>query len=75
VTGCDREAVEQLARALFSAKLMAEYFEIVTPPELSYERTPRGTVDLLEQLFDSFRKIVGGAWSVFFPRGEDSSSG
>src|SRR3989442_1024539 len=39
---------------------------------LSYERTARGTVDLLESLFDSFRKIVGGAWSVFFPRSEFS---
>ncbi len=74
VTGCDRESVGQLARALFSAKLMAEYLEIVTPPQLSYERTPRGTVDLLEQLFDAFRKIVGGAWSVFFPRTEFSLS-
>lgn len=72
VTGCDRGSVEQLARALFSAKLMAEYLEIVTPPQLSYERTPGGTVDLLEELFDSFRKIVGGAWSVFFPRSEFS---
>jgi len=72
VTGCDRASVEQLARALFSAKLMAEYLEIVTPPQLSYERTPGGTVDLLAELFDSFRKIVGGAWSVFFPRNEFS---
>ena len=36
VTGCDRGSVEQLARTLFSAKLMAEYLEIVTPPQLSY---------------------------------------
>src|SRR5438876_4286511 len=72
VTGCDKSSVEQLARALFSAKLMAEYLEILTPPQLSYEKTARGTVDLLEALFDSFREIVGGAWSVFFPRAEFS---
>ncbi|HKS37253.1 MAG TPA: AAA family ATPase, partial [Verrucomicrobiae bacterium] len=72
VTGCDRKSVERLARALFSAKLMAEYLEILTPPQLSYEKTAHGTVDLLELLFDSFRKIVGGGWSVFFPRSEFS---
>jgi len=72
VTGTDRDSVEQLARALFSAKLMSEYLEILTPPQLSYERTAGGTVDLLELLFDSFRQIVGGAWSVFFPRSEFS---
>src|SRR5439155_13352055 len=72
VTGTDRDSVEQLARALFSAKLMSEYLEILTPPQLSYERTAGGTVDLLELLFDSFRQIVGGAWSVFFPRAEFS---
>jgi hypothetical protein len=72
VTGCDRDSVEQLARMLFGAKLLSEYLEILTPPQLSYERTARGTVDLLESLFDSFRRIVGGAWSVFFPRSEFS---
>src|SRR5438445_6292372 len=71
-TGCDKHSVERLARALFSAKLMSEYLEILTPPQLSYEKTARGTVDLLESLFDSFREIVGGAWSVFFPRAEFS---
>src|SRR2546421_818192 len=71
-TGCDKNSVERLARALFSAKLMSEYLEILTPPQLSYEKTARGTVDLLESLFDSFREIVGGAWSVFFPRAEFS---
>jgi Cdc6-like AAA superfamily ATPase len=67
VTGCDRTSVEALARSLFSAKLLSEYLEIVTPPQLSYEKTAQGTIDLLEALFNSFRKIVGGAWSVFFP--------
>lgn len=70
VTGCDPHQLEKLARALFSAKLLSEYLEILTPPELSYEKTPKGTVDLLEELFDTFRRIVGGAWSVFFPRTE-----
>jgi AAA+ superfamily predicted ATPase len=68
VTGCDRERVQQLARALFSARLMAEYLEILTPPQLSYEKTPQGTVDLIAALFEAFRHIVGGAWSAFFPR-------
>lgn len=72
VTGCSRKPLEALARALFSAKLMSEYLEILTPAEQSYEKTPAGTVDLLESLFDSFRRIVGGAWSVFFPRTEYS---
>lgn len=68
VTGCDPNSVERLARALFSARALAEFLEIVTPPQLSYEKTDKGTVDLLESLYDAFRKIVGGAWSVFFPR-------
>ena len=72
VTGCDKSSVEQLARILLSAKLTSEYLEILTAPNLSYERTSSGTVDLLERLFDAFRQIVGGAWSVFFPRHEQS---
>jgi hypothetical protein len=70
VTNCDKDSVQQLARALFSSKLMAEYLEILITPQLSYEKTPTGTVDLLERLFDSFRQIIGGGWSVFFPRPE-----
>jgi hypothetical protein len=70
VTGCDPKSLQRLIRALFSIRLMAEYLEVLTPPELSYEKTPDGTVDLLESLFNSFRKIVGGAWSVFFPRSD-----
>ncbi|MEO6183281.1 MAG: hypothetical protein ABIP71_09330 [Verrucomicrobiota bacterium] len=70
VAGADFEAVKQLARALFSARLMAEYLEILTPPELSYEKTAQGTTDLLERLYDYFRRIVGGAWSEFFPRAQ-----
>jgi stage V sporulation protein K len=68
VTGCDPASIERLARSLFSAKLLSEYLEILTPPELSYEKTAQGTIDLLEALYDAFRKIVGGSWSVFFPR-------
>lgn len=72
VTGCHAGATERLARALLSARLMSEYLEILTPAELSYEKTSEGTVDLLEALMDAFRRIVGGAWSVFFPRQEFS---
>jgi hypothetical protein len=72
VTGCDRVSIELLCRSLLGARLLAEYLEIVTPPHLSYEKSARGTEDLLDSLFDSFRKIVGGCWSVFFPRGEQS---
>ena len=67
VTGCERGSIERLARALFGVKLLAECLEILTPPQLSYEKSAAGTVDLLESLFESFRKIAGGAWSVFFP--------
>lgn len=70
VTGCDGPAVQQLARALFGARLLAELLEVLTPPQLSYEKTATGTSDLLEGLLDAFRKIVGGAWAVFFPRTE-----
>src|SRR5688572_1937764 len=70
VTGCDAHSVQQLARALFSARLMSEYLEVLTSAQLSYERTSQGTVDLLAALFDAFRHLVGGAWSVFFPRSE-----
>ncbi len=67
VTGCDLEAATNLARALFGAKLLSEYLEILTPPHLSYEKTADGTDDLLDILFDGFRVIVGGVWAEFFP--------
>lgn len=70
--GCDLPSVSQLARALFGARLFADYLEILTPPQLSYEKTAAGTVDLLAALFDAFRHLTGGAWSVFFPREEFS---
>ena len=68
--GCDVASVQQLARALFSSRLLADYLEILTPPDLSYDKTANGTVDLLAALLDSVRHLVGGAWSVFFPREE-----
>jgi SpoVK/Ycf46/Vps4 family AAA+-type ATPase len=67
VTGCLPSSVERLARSLFGARLLAEHLEILTPPQLSYEKTPQGTRDLLADLFDAFRNLVTGAWSVFFP--------
>ena len=67
VTACDAKSVERLARALFGVKLLAEFLEILTPPQLSFEKSATGTVDLLESLFESVRKIAGGSWSVFFP--------
>jgi SpoVK/Ycf46/Vps4 family AAA+-type ATPase len=70
VTDCARDSVQKIAHALFSAKLMSEFLEIVTAPQLSYEKTADGTIDLLDSLFDSFCNIVGGIWSVFFPRTE-----
>jgi SpoVK/Ycf46/Vps4 family AAA+-type ATPase len=70
VSGCDAASIERLARALLGARLLIEHLEILTPPHLSYERTADGTVDLIAKMFDSFRNIVGGAWSVFFPRNE-----
>jgi hypothetical protein len=70
VSGCDPGSVESLARALLGARLLIEDLEILTLPHLSYERTADGTVDLIAKLYDSFRNIVGGAWSVFFPRNE-----
>jgi AAA+ superfamily predicted ATPase len=72
VTGCNADAIRRIAHALFGSRLLEEYFETLTPPGISYERGPAGTVDLLEGLSAAFRKVVGGAWSVFFPRGEFS---
>ncbi len=68
VTGCDGPSIEKFARALFSARLFSELLEILTIPHVSYEKTAQGTVDLLAALFDAVRHLVGGAWSVFFPR-------
>ena len=70
VAGCDPHSTQKLARALFSARLMSEYLEILTPPQLSYQKTSEGTVDLLAALLDAFRHLAGAAWSVFFPQSD-----
>lgn len=64
ITECHQESVSRLQRALFSAKLLAEFLEILTPPQVSFEKTSQGTTDLLASLNECFRKIVGGIWSV-----------
>jgi len=68
VTGCQAGSIERLARALFGARLFAEYLEVLVLPGLSYERTAHGTTDLLAELQDTFNRLVGGTWSVFFPQ-------
>lgn len=70
VVGAEELSVRRLARSLFAARLLAEFLEILTPPSISYEKTSDGTVDLLAELADDFSKIVGGAWSVFYPRAD-----
>jgi len=72
VTRCHRESVEKLARALYSARLVSEYLEVLTPAEISYEKTEEGTQDLLSLLGESLKNIVGGAWAEFFPSPEMS---
>lgn len=70
VVGAEELSCRRLARALFGARLLTEFLEILTPPSISFEKTGEGTVDLLAELADDFSKIVGGAWSVFFPRSD-----
>ena len=70
VSDCEEISVKQLARALFGARLLVELLEILVPPNRSYEKTADGTIDLIEAISDSFRKIVGGAWAASFPRTE-----
>lgn len=72
VTGCHALSVERLARALFGFRLLADYLEVLTPPQLTYERTPQGTVDLLAGFTTAFRRLIGSTWSVLFPPGEMS---
>ena len=55
VTGCDQNSIHRLARALFGVRLLAEQLEILTPAQISYEKTPDGTIDLLEHLGDAVR--------------------
>ena len=66
------ECVRRLAHIFFSARLFAELLEIVVPAELSYEKTAQGTTDLIYSLLEAFRKIVGIAWAIFYPRDEMS---
>jgi Cdc6-like AAA superfamily ATPase len=75
VTGCHELSVDRLARALFAFRLFADYLEIVTPPQLTYERGAQGTVDLLAAFTLAFRRLIGATWSVLFPMGELSLVG
>ncbi len=75
VTGCHELSVERLARTLFAFRLFADYLEIITPPQMTYERGAQGTVDLLSGFTQSFRRLVGATWSVLFPYGEMSLAG
>ena len=72
VVGAEELSVRRLARSLFASQLLGEFLEILTPPTLSYERTKAGTVDLLAEFSENFSRIVGGAWSVFYPRSDFS---
>lgn len=74
VTGCHELSVERLARALFGFRLLAEYLEVLTPPQLTYERGSQGTIDLLGAFTLAFRRLVGATWSVLFPAGEMSQA-
>lgn len=71
-TECHELSVERLARSLFAFRLLGEYLEILTPPQMTYERTGQGTVDILAGFTQAFRRLVGATWSVLFPLGEMS---
>lgn len=69
VTGCDMDSTARLLRSFFSFRVTIEFLEIVVPPRRSFEKTPKdGTLDLLEELIESYRRVSLAAWSVFFPR-------
>ena len=72
VTDCEEISVKQLARALFGARLLIEFLEIIVPPTRTYEKTPEGTVDIIESIKDAFRKVTGGAWAAVFSRDDFS---
>ena len=74
VTGCHELSVARLARALFAFRLLGDYLEVLTPAELTYERTPQGTVDLLGAFTMAYRRLIGATWSVLFPAGEMSQA-
>ncbi|MBL9126244.1 MAG: AAA family ATPase, partial [Verrucomicrobiales bacterium] len=75
VTACHELSIERLARALFAFRLLGDYLEILTPPQMTYERTAQGTVDILAGFTQAFRRLVGATWSVLFPMGEMSLAG
>lgn len=75
VTACHELSIERLARALFAFRLLADYLEILTPAQMTYERTAQGTVDILAGFSQTFRRLIGATWSVLFPMGEMSLSG
>jgi stage V sporulation protein K len=75
VTGCHELSVERLARALFAFRLLGDYLEITTPPNMTYERTPQGTLDVLGAFTNTFRRLIGATWSVLFPPEELSLPG
>ena len=72
VTACHELSIERLARSLFAFRLLADYLEILVPPQITYERTAQGTVDILAGFSQAFRKMIGATWSVLFPIGEMS---
>ena len=72
VTACHELSIERLARSLFAFRLLADYLEILTPPQMTYERTAQGTVDILAGFSQAFRRMIGATWSVLFPIGEMS---
>ena len=75
VTACHELSIERLARALFAFRLLGDYLEILTPPQMTYERTAQGTVDILAGFTQAFRRLMGATWSVLFPVGEMSLAG
>jgi SpoVK/Ycf46/Vps4 family AAA+-type ATPase len=68
----DEPGVRRLAHALFAARLFTEYLEVLTPPDLSFERTANATVDLLQHFGEVFQQFVGAAWGTYFPKSEHS---
>jgi MoxR-like ATPase len=75
VTGCHELSIERLARSLFGFRLLSDYLEVLTPAQMTYERTAQGTVDLLAGFTLAFRRLVGATWSVLFPPSEMSLAG
>jgi stage V sporulation protein K len=66
----DEGSVRLLARTLFAARLFSEYLEVLTPPDLSFERTATATLDLVQLFGEVFQQFVGAAWGTYFPKTE-----